>query len=524
MDPSAAVRSARVHAQRVRTDVAIIGAGAAGLYAASVLDDGLDVVVIDKGRIDHSSGSSPWAQGGLAAAVGEDDDPAQHAHDTMMAGDGLCDASAVDVLTRNAPRHVEALVTLGAAFDRDASGALSLAREGGQHRARSVRRADATGAELIRVLRHVAAARVSRLEGIAIELGRADDGTVGGVWVLADGQLVAVEARAVVLATGGSGALFAATTNPAGATGDALALASAAGAAVRDVEFVQFHPTALAATGQRRFLLTEALRGAGATLHDVDGHRFMQDVHPDGELAPRHIVAGAILDQTDAVAYLDATILGSTVLEHEFPTAMAGAGEAGFDLRTDRVPVTPAAHYHMGGVRTDLFGRTSAPGLFACGEAASTGVHGANRLAGNSLSEALVFGARAAETAEAELRSHAGPLGLPPRLARHRRDDAATRLDDLRIRMLRDAGPRRSASALADLDAWLAEQTATFGAPVADRDSIEVHHALRAAALIVRAAQLRNESRGGHYRSDAPTRDPKLDGVHLELIADVVGQ
>ena len=512
---------------RYRTDVLIVGAGVAGLYAARSLPDGYDVIVLDKGEAGRS-GSSPWAQGGMAAAVGPDDSPALHAADTIRAGDGLCDPAAVGVLTAEAPATVRDLIDLGAVFDRrpdlpadaDPVASLHLAREGGQSVGRSVHRADATGAELVRVLRQAVTDRVQRLEGIAVALAAAPHGPVGGCWVLdRAGQLVLVEARAVLLASGGCGALFAATTNQDHATGDGIALAHRAGAAVRDQEFVQFHPTGMAVTGTWRFLLTEALRGAGARLLDADGHRFMPAIHPDAELAPRHIVAKAILDQRDG-AWLDATALGTDLLEHEFPTVLAGARRYGFDLATEPVPVTPAAHYMVGGVRTDLDGRTSLPGLYAAGEVASTGLHGANRMASNSLAEALVFGARSAAAMVADLPPAPAPCGDPPALIDG--GDAAD-LGALRDRLQRamwaGAGPVRDAASLARTRDELDALTDALGPAAADEDHIELTHALTTARLITAAAILRTESRGGHWRQDHPTADERWAGIHLERVA-----
>ncbi|MFA9429372.1 L-aspartate oxidase [Egicoccus sp. AB-alg2] len=510
---------------RVRADVVIVGAGVAGLYAASRLPDHLDVVVVDKGVPGGDSGSSPWAQGGLAVAIGADDSPELHAQDTLLAGDGLCDPVAVAVLAREAPGHVRELLHLGAAFDRvpgevtsDDPAHLDLAREGGQRVPRSVHRADATGAELVRVLRAAAAPKVSRLPGIVVALAQDEARRVTGLWVLADGRLLAVEARAVLLATGGCGGLFAATTNPAHATADGVSLAMAAGAAVRDLEFVQFHPTGLAVAGTWRFLLTEALRGAGATLHGSDGERFLVDRHPDAELAPRHVVAKAILDQPDGTAWLDATHLSEQAFAHEFPTVLAGARRYGFDLVTERVPVTPAAHYQVGGVRTDLDGRTSLHGLYAAGEVASTGVHGANRMAGNSLTEALVFGARAATALAAELPGRHGELGEPPRLADHAPVPAQALRERLRTAMLEGAGPVRTEAGLATVATELEALSADLHRPGAADDEVELWHALRVSRVLVRAARLRTESRGGHWRDDFPAPDPAWADVHLEHV------
>ena len=526
--PEPAVPTADGHFE---ADVAIVGAGLAGLYAAINLPAHLSVTIVDKAS-GSRSGSSPWAQGGMAVALGPDDSPELHARDTERAGAGLCDPMAVRVLTREAPAHTGRLLELGAAFDRldghegsNDPRHLHLAREGGQTAARSAHRADATGAEMVRVLREAATPRVKRLTGTAVAIAREDHGApAAGVWIQdGAGTLQLLRARAVLLATGGCGALFAATTNQAGATGDGVALAYHAGAAVRDMEFVQFHPTGLAVEGAWRFLLTEALRGAGATLHAADGHRFMLDEHPDAELAPRHIVAGAILRQPDGRAWLDATMLGEQLLEHEFPTVLHGARSHGFDLATQRVPITPAAHYMVGGVRTDLDARTSLPGLYAAGEVASTGLHGANRLAGNSLAEALVFGARAAVAIVAHLPSALPAVGSPPR-----KIDAPPRAalgDDLPVTMWRGAGPVRSGSALADLaddlgalrkEAGLTEDLVAGFA--SDPRTTQLALALTTCELIRRAAIERLETRGGHVRVDHPDPDPLLAGFHSEQI------
>ncbi|MCA1713523.1 MAG: L-aspartate oxidase [Actinobacteria bacterium] len=504
---------------RIDSDVAIIGAGLAGLFASLHLPATAEVVIVDKGGMDSGSGSSPWAQGGVAVAVGPDDTPELHAQDTLRAADGLADPAAVTVLTHEGPQRLEQLIAFGAQFDRDASGQLHLAREGAQSVARSVHCADATGAEMMRALRVAASDRVARLEGSAVALARPRRGDVSGVWVLADGELVLVRARAVLLATGGCGGLFAATTNSDHATGDGVALAWRAGAAVRDLEFVQFHPTGLAVGGAKRLLLTEALRGAGATLIGEDGERFMADVHPDAELAPRHVVAKAMLERDDRV-WLDARHLGARVLEAEFPTVLRGAREHGFDLTTEPVPVTPAAHYQVGGVRTDLDGRTSLNGLWAAGEVASTGAHGANRMAGNSLLEALVFGARAAESIGASLDAPLAEPGLEPTFAAATLapGDLAEQRAALRQAMWRGCGPIRDAASLTACAAAVGEIAGELGPPSADSDHLELIHALTTASLMVRAAALRTESRGGHWREDHPARELAWDDVHIEWI------
>ncbi|MGH3443041.1 MAG: L-aspartate oxidase [Nitriliruptorales bacterium] len=501
-------------------DVLVVGAGIAGLYAAVVLAErapGLDIAVLDKGR-PTGSGSSPWAQGGVAVAFGPDDGPDLHAADTIRAGDGLCDPVAVDVLAREGPGHVRRLVELGADFDREAGGDLHLAREGGQTVARSVHRADATGAEIVRALREVAAAHVTRLEATALALTRTQ-ARVSGAWGVTPDGPVHVSAGAVLLATGGCGGLFAATTNQSGATADGVSLAWNAGAAVRDLEFVQFHPTALAARdGDRpgwRLLLTEALRGAGATLHDDDGERFMIGVHRDAELAPRHVVAREIVARGGA--WLDATHLGAKRLAEEFPTALNGARELGFDLAVERVPVTPAAHYQVGGVRTDLDGRTTVPGLWAAGEVASTGVHGANRMAGNSLLEALVFGGRSAASIAATPAAVPDPRNAAPPGLGAAVDDLETVRATLRQAMWDGCGPGRDARRLEALARTLDGLRERLGRPAADPDHVELVHAVTAAGLMVRSALLRTETRGGHVRDDHPDRDPAWDDAHLDL-------
>ncbi len=507
--PDAAVPAAP---GRVEADVAIIGAGVAGLYASINLPEGLDVVVIDKGAA--ASGSSPLAQGGMAAALGPDDSPELHAEDTARAGAGLVDPAAALVHAAETPEHTQRLIDLGAEFDRNPDGSIHLAREGGQAVARSVHRADATGAELVRVLRLAATPRVRRLQGNALDIATTATGEACGVWVLSDGELVLVRARAVLLATGGCGGLYAATTNRDHATGDGVALAYDAGAAVRGMEFVQFHPTGLAIEGSWRLLLTEALRGAGATLHNAAGERFVHEFHPDAELAPRHVVARAILEQ-DGGAWLDATHLGIEALEHEFPTVLEGARRYGFDLATERVPVTPAAHYMVGGVRTDLYARTSVPGLYAAGEVASTGLHGGNRMAGNSLSEALVFGARAAVTIVRDLPASPGLPAVEPELATATPGDVRQRM---REAMLAGAGPVRSAASLRMACDTLRTLREELGPRSTDTESVELHAAITTAELICRSALLRDETRGGHFRTDCPDPEARWAGVHLEQV------
>ncbi|WP_243224757.1 L-aspartate oxidase [Microbacterium sp. CIAB417] len=381
--------------------IAVIGSGIAGLTAAlHARDAGAEVTVFTKGAF--GDGSTPHAQGGVAGVYRAGDSPAAHAEDTLNAGAGLSDPAAVDVLVSAGAARIAELIARGVAFDRSPSGELLLGREAAHSAARIVHAGgDATGAEITRALTTaVRAAAVEVVEGAFLVDLLTDGSSVRGVRVLLNGALVDRHADAVILATGGAGQLFAHTTNPKGATGDGIAAAIRAGAAIADLEFVQFHPTILAAGTP--FLISEAVRGEGATLIDEDGRRFCFDEHPDGELAPRDVVARAIARQAarqGAPVRLDATALGAERLAERFPTIDRVTRERGFDWASQAIPVTPAAHYLMGGIVTDLDGRTSVPGLFAAGEVARTGVHGANRLASNSLLEGAVFGARAAVAA-----------------------------------------------------------------------------------------------------------------------------
>lgn len=378
--------------------VIVVGSGIAGLTAAlHAREDGHEVTIVTKGAL--GDGCTPFAQGGVAGVYGPGDSAAQHAVDTLDAGAGLSDPRAVDVLVADGAARIAELIARGVAFDRSPDGALLLGREAAHSHARIVHAGgDATGAAIARAL--VAAARAADID--VIEHGFLsdvviEDGSVRGIRLLVGGAPETLFADAVILATGGAGHLYAHTTNPLGATGDGIAAAIRAGAVVTDLEFVQFHPTVLAAGPA--FLVSEAVRGEGATLIDDEGRRFVFDTHPDGELAPRDVVSRAIARQAAAQGSsvrLDATALGASRLAERFPTIDRVTRERGFDWAVEPIPVTPAAHYLMGGIVTDLDGRTSIPGLLAVGETARTGVHGANRLASNSLLEGAVFGARAA--------------------------------------------------------------------------------------------------------------------------------
>ncbi len=491
-------------AERRVVDALVIGGGLAGLWAVLHLPQDWRIAVVDKGP-GEDTGSSPWAQGGMAVAIGADDSPARHSADTLRAGAGACSRAAVEVLTSEGPAALDGLVEAGCRFDRTADGSFDLHREGGQSVARSVHVADATGRELMRAVLERARTRAERIRGSAVRLEVARGRCVGATVAMPDGPTT-VLARSIVLATGGCGALYEATTNPPVATGDAAALAYEAGAAVADLEFVQFHPTALATEGHRRVLLTEALRGDGAHIVDGDGHRFLLDIHPDGELGPRDVVARAIAERGGA--FLDAGPIGTGRLKERFPNVYAAALEAGFDLAAGPVPVAPAAHYFLGGVATDLHGRTTLDGLYAVGECAASGVHGANRMAGNSLTEAVVFGRRAASAAVRD--AHDPPpadLDLPalPGAGVGAAGDGWSRL---RRAMSTGVGLARTGQSVTEAEAVVAEiAEATPDA--------SLRLAAVTAGLICRAAGLRTESRGTHLRADYPVPRPQWEGVRL---------
>jgi L-aspartate oxidase len=501
------------HARRT-ADVIVVGAGAAGLSTALHLPAGTGVCVVEKtGR---GQGSSPWAQGGVAAAFGPEDSPALHARDTIEVAGGHADRPAVEVLCEEAPDAVMELVDLGCPLDRTPDGELDLAREGGQTVPRSAHAGDATGAAIMDTLRRHTQRRTERIEGRCLGL-RMEVGRCSGVWVWTAEGIVGISAPVTVMATGGLGGIFASTTNPAGATGSGPALAWEAGAAVADLEFVQFHPTVLAAgngvdrsAGPERLLLTEALRGAGAHVVDAEGRRFLFDHHPAGELAPRDVLARAV---AATPAWLDCRHLGPR-LEREFEVVTLGCRAAGFDPEHDLLPIEPAAHYAIGGIRVDLDGRSSVPGLYAVGECACTGVHGANRLAGNSLAEALVFGRRAARAIGAPAPERLLADLAPPEVTGGRQDaDEGWR--ELRAACSAGLGIERDAAGLEALDRIL--QPFAEGPVPADPERATLRAAAICARLVARGALLRTESRGVHRRSDHPEPDPGWEGVRLSL-------
>ncbi|MEV1019707.1 L-aspartate oxidase, partial [Streptomyces sp. NPDC050264] len=457
----------------IDADVVVVGSGVAGLTAALRCEAaGLTTVVVTKARLDD--GSTRWAQGGIAAALGDGDTPEQHLDDTLVAGVGLCDEEAVRTLVTEGPDAVRRLIATGAHFDETPEGELDLTREGGHHRRRIAHAGgDASGAEISRALVEAVRARgLHTVENaLVLDLLMDADGRTAGVslHVMGEGQhdgVGAVLAPAVVLATGGMGQVFSATTNPHVSTGDGVALALRAGAEVSDLEFVQFHPTVLFlgadAEGQQP-LVSEAVRGEGAHLVDADGVRFMVGQHELAELAPRDIVAKGITrrmqERGTEHMYLDGRHFGADMWEHRFPTILAACRAHGIDPVTEPIPVAPAAHYASGGVRTDLRGRTTVPGLYACGEVACTGVHGANRLASNSLLEGLVYAERIAEDIQerhAEKHLHARvPAPVPhPQTPTHPLLPPEARFAIQRV-MTAGAGVLRSADSLAEAAAQL---------------------------------------------------------------------
>jgi L-aspartate oxidase len=486
-----------------RSPVVVVGAGLGGLATALELAP-RPVLLVSRARLGEDIASA-WAQGGLAAAVGEDDSPAEHASDTLAAGDGLCDPAIVALVTGAAPACVERLRRAGVAFDADADGRLLLGREGGHHRRRILHVRDATGAAITRAL--VAELRrtpsLTLLEGVDAEDLLLRDGAVVGLTARRGNERLRISAGAVVLATGGLGGLYAKTSNPLGARGDGLAMAARAGARLADLEFVQFHPTALDVGADPMPLATEALRGEGAVLVNSLGERFMQGLHPLADLAPRDVVARAIFRERAAGrrVFLDARdALGESFAER-FPTVYAACRQAGIDPARQPMPVAPAAHYHMGGIAVDEYGRSSVPGLWAVGEVAATGLHGANRLASNSLLEALVFGERAARDIAA--RPPGPAVAAAPAVAERRVvAEGWPSLDWLRRTMDAEVGVERDAAGLTRAICAFAPLVAGQGATAALRN------AATTALLVATAALGREESRGGHFRSDHPATAP----------------
>jgi len=500
---------------RVTTDFLIVGSGVAGLRAAIALAEVGDVLVLTKA--DPGESNTGYAQGGVAAAVGPDDSPELHARDTMEAGDGLCRREAVDVLVHDGPRYVRELLDWGAAFDREAGGAPALGREAAHSVRRVLHARDATGREIGRVLwtRASKSPRVRVLDVAMVLSLRVDDGVcTGATFIDRAGEVHDVVASRTLLATGGAGQVFRETTNPAVATGDGMAMAFEAGARVADLEFVQFHPTVLSVAGAPRFLLSEALRGEGGRLLNASGERFVERYDPAGDLAPRDVVARAIVREqiaTGSPVYLSMAHADPDFVRRRFPTIAQACRGVGLDLAIDPIPVSPAAHYMMGGVETDLDGRTSVDHLFAAGEVACTGVHGANRLASNSLLEGLVFGARAAAAMQERARPAALTADGVAAVTLTGTRPAPGSADEVRELMWHDAGLLRSRGGLdraaRQLAAWTRGVAAARDERPYDRGIRRLASLTTVGWLIAVAALRREESRGGHFREDFPRRD-----------------
>jgi len=505
-------------------DFLVVGAGVAGLRAAIELAEAGQVLVLAKDSLQESS--SEYAQGGVAVALSDDDRIELHEQDTLIAGDGLCNREAVHILVSEGPDRIQELIGWGAEFDREGS-RLAFGREGAHSRRRVLHaHGDSTGREISRTLyRKASSYKNIQFRGFtAVTDLLVEGGEVAGV-VACDsstGKSARIYARAVLLATGGLGCVFQETTNPDVATGDGVAVAYRAGAEISDIEFVQFHPTALYIESAPRFLLSEALRGEGAYLRNSRGERFMERYHPLKDLAPRDVVARSIVTEMQRIGdphvFLDLTHLDPVFVRTRFPHIYETCLHYGVDLARQPVPVHPAAHYAMGGVRTDLYGRTNLRRLFAAGEAACTGVHGANRLASNSLLEAVVFGARAGiqmrEWAGSSIIRASLPLApLFPDLAK----------DRLRRMTWEKCGILRSGEVLAEMCKLL--QSVPMNPCVEPhRDLFEVRNICDVAWLIARCALARKESRGGHYRTDYPEKSAEyekhslIDKSHDEVI------
>jgi L-aspartate oxidase len=492
----------------------VVGSGVAGLHTAWRASQHGDVLLLTKRSLFDSA--TAYAQGGIAAALGAGDSPTLHRQDTLAAGAALCDAAAVQVLVEEGPARVRELQTAGAEFDLDPKGQLLLGREAAHSTNRIVHaHGDQTGAEVARTLiaRVRASKRIKVLERARVLDLIVSRGACVGVRASVKGKAVDILAEGTVLATGGCGQVYRYTTNPVVATGDGFAIAHRAGVTLADMEFVQFHPTALDTPENPLALISEAVRGEGAVLVNERGERFMLAVHKDAELAPRDVVARAIFrEQKRSRVYLDARALGRGFVKR-FPGIFALCAARGIDPRKDLIPVTPAAHYMMGGVVTDLNGRSNLPRLYAVGEIARTGVHGANRLASNSLLEGLVFAERVA-------RDLAGVAPLKQRVGSRAwtvpvlsdRGAAQVAADRVRAVMWENAGIARTAAGLQKAVSELREIEARL--PVGATEELNL---VQTARLIVEGAVKRKESRGGHYRSDFPRTRADWRGRHIEL-------
>jgi len=508
---------------REQFDVIVIGAGIAGLFTAiQASRTHQRVVVITKKSLMDSN--TRFAQGGIAAVISDSDSPDYHRQDTMIAGAGLCDPKAVDVLVHEGPAGVQDLIQLGTHFDLEKDGEFALTMEGAHSQRRILHaNGDATGYEIVRALSEKVKANPNITiwdDHFVIDLITQQGECYGALVLKPDGAQVYVSGKATILCSGGGGQLYRYTTNPDVATGDGVAIAYRAGAFIRDMEFIQFHPTVLSYPGAPRFLISEAVRGEGAVLRNIHGERFMERYHPQAELAPRDIVARAIvseMEQTKSTfVYIDITHEDPDRIRNRFPTIYETCLGYGLDLTTDWIPVAPAAHYMMGGIKTDLYGETNVRRLFACGEVSSTGVHGANRLASNSLSEAIVFGRRIVQRV-----SELAPIERKVSVSCHfnRTEPLRQPVIEKRLKlqktMLRHVGVRRNEYFLKKALEELKRHQPIFEARLARREEFEFANLLICGLLTTEAALLRKESRGGHYREDYPERNDEAWLKHL---------
>ncbi|NDC83404.1 L-aspartate oxidase [bacterium] len=503
----------------ITTDFIIVGSGIAGLSAALALAPYGDVIIVTKGTVHQ--GSTEWAQGGIAAAMNSDDTPKHHYEDTIAAGDGLCNPSAVRILVEEGPIRVKELMELGARFDRDGD-TFSFTQEAAHSRRRILHAGDATGREIEKTLGNTVRRKpnIRFLENTSVSKLLVEDNECQGCVILNNGTVNILVGRAVIIATGGCGQVFAYNTNPSVATGDGIALAYTAGATIQDMEFTQFHPTTLY-TGDKRpislFLISEAVRGEGGILRNIHGERFMPRYHPSAELAPRDAVARAVYDEMKITSsthvFLD---LGDIPfdLATRFPTIFKRCRESGIDLRHDFVPVAPAAHYFMGGISTDENGQTSIRRLYAAGEAASLGIHGANRLASNSLLDGLVFGHRAGITAAQETpkiswphithQPSPEPLSTNPKLLK----------SHIRDTMWHSVGIVRSQNLLDQAANFFDTLWPLMRCEAATETLLELQSLAIVGRLMVQFASTRTSSWGSHFRSDYPRKNPAHSG-HL---------
>ncbi|AIQ50150.1 L-aspartate oxidase [Paenibacillus sp. FSL R7-0331] len=518
-----------VHAlPSVKTDVIVIGSGIAGLFTAIKAAEDRKVIVITKKSLMESN--TRYAQGGIAAVFSKEDSPAYHRQDTLLAGAGLNSSSAVDVLVHEGPAGVHELIRLGTIFDEE-NGVLALTQEGAHsHRRILHANGDATGYEIVRALIE----QVKQEENIevwddhfVIDLITENSECAGALVLRPNGERLFLQADATVLCSGGAGQLYRYTTNPEVATGDGVAIAYRAGAHVRDMEFIQFHPTALSYPGAPRFLISEALRGEGAVLRNIHGERFMERYHELLELAPRDIVARAIVSEMELTkstfVYLDITHEPADMVKHRFPTIYETCMGYGLDITSDWIPVAPAAHYMMGGIKTDLNGESNIARLFACGEVSSTGVQGANRLASNSLSEAIVFGRRITERIRGLAPADWTSLSAGCNEGRTEQPTQAIVERRLKLQkvMVRYAGLRRNEGMLNKGLDELKRQLPIFSAALTRREEYEFANMLTCCLLITESALARQESRGAHYREDYPLRDDANWQKHLLQIRDL---